>query len=243
MKAARFRHAPRGILLAAASLAVSGAALAAPPGLLDLRRIEPVHGDAAAGQAAAVVCNACHGADGVSPVPAFPSLAGQSAEFLYWRLVGIQREARPDSPMTPIVAPLDDATLRDLAAHYATLDPPPAAVPGASDAASRGGERYLHGDAAAGVPPCQGCHGAHGEGHPLAGEETRYRAYPALRGQHAAYLVPRLQGYREAGPVVSTNARIMQGVAHHLDDTAIGEIAAWLEVQPVPPAQRVPEEE
>lgn len=231
-----------GMLIAATGFGFTCApALAALPDLLDLRNIEPVHGDAAAGKNAATVCSACHGADGVSPVPMFPSLAGQPVEFLYWRLVEIQREARPDSPMTPIVAPLDDATLRNLAAYYASLAAPPTAnAESDADARRRGGDRFLHGDTATGVPPCQGCHGAHGEGHPHADAEPRYRAYPMLRGQHAAYLVPRLQAYRAAGPVISTNARIMQGVSHGLDDDAIADIAAWLEAQPVPPAANGP---
>jgi cytochrome c553 len=233
----------RAGLLVATLLLASGCALAGSPGLLDLRNIEPVHGDAGAGKNAATVCGACHGADGVSPIPMFPSLAGQPAEFLYWRLVDIQREARPESPMTPIVAPLDDATLRDLAAYFASLSAPPAAPASDPVAMHRGGELFLHGDAAAGVPPCQGCHGAHGEGHPLAESQPRYRTYPMLRGQHAAYLVSRLQAYRAAGPVASSNARIMQGTSHGLDDDAINDVAAWLEAQPVPPAPLARQEE
>lgn len=228
-------------MLSVAMLFACMPAIAASPDFIDLRDVEPVHGDVATGKTAATVCNACHSADGVSPIPAFPSLAGQRAEFLYWRLIEIQREARPDSPMTPIVAPLDDATLRNLAAYYASLAAPPAAATtGDADALRRGGERFLHGDAAVGVPPCQGCHGAHGEGHPLADAQPRYRVYPALRGQHAAYLTTRLAAYRAAGPVISTGARIMQGVTHDLDDDAIADIAAWLEAQPVPPADHGP---
>ncbi len=230
-----------GMLIAATGLwSAYAPALAGSSGFLDLRHIEPVRGDAAAGKDAATVCNACHGTDGVSPISMFPSLAGQPAEFLYWRLVEIQREARPDSPMTPIVAPLDDATLRNLAAYFASLPPPPASDARDTTAIERGGELFLHGDASAGVPPCQGCHGARGEGHPRADAQPRYRAYPRLRGQHAAYLVSRLQAYRAAGPVLSSNARIMQGTSHGLDDEAIADIAAWLEAQPVPPAANGP---
>jgi cytochrome c553 len=34
-------------------------------------------GDAQAGQASSAICSACHGADGNSTVPQWPSLAGQ----------------------------------------------------------------------------------------------------------------------------------------------------------------------
>ena len=39
-------------------------------------------GDAAAGQAKSAMCVACHGADGNSPSPAFPSIAGQNATYI-----------------------------------------------------------------------------------------------------------------------------------------------------------------
>src|SRR5207244_1024773 len=42
----------------------------------------PPVGDAAAGKAASAACAGCHGPLGVSPSPAFPSLAGQDARYL-----------------------------------------------------------------------------------------------------------------------------------------------------------------
>ncbi|KAB0789542.1 hypothetical protein IGA63_02010, partial [Pseudomonas aeruginosa] len=44
---------------------------------LGLTGLAHAAGDAAAGQAKAAVCGACHGADGNSPAPNFPKLAGQ----------------------------------------------------------------------------------------------------------------------------------------------------------------------
>ncbi|PNG62016.1 cytochrome C, partial [Vibrio vulnificus] len=42
---------------------------------LGLTGLAHAAGDAAAGQAKAAVCGACHGADGNSPAPNFPKLA------------------------------------------------------------------------------------------------------------------------------------------------------------------------
>ena len=42
----------------------------------------PAVGDAAAGRGATAVCAGCHGEQGISPSPAFPSLAGQDALYL-----------------------------------------------------------------------------------------------------------------------------------------------------------------
>ena len=166
-----------------ASLATLFAAAAAHAGsadFVDLRRIGPLVGDANAGKTKAAVCNACHGASGVAPASMFPNLAGQRAEYLYWQLVEFQREARPESPMTSQVAHLDDATLRDLAAYFASL-PAPAPAQHEAPTSSRGAALYREGDRASGTPPCQGCHGAEGEGHAWADGDAAYRTYPRLR--------------------------------------------------------------
>jgi cytochrome c553 len=203
-----------------------GAALAGSADFVDLRRIEPLVGDADAGKAKATVCSACHGANGIAPAAMFPNLAGQRAEYLYWQLVEFKREARPESPMTSQVASLDDATLRDLAAYFASL---PAATPATSGAASRGATLYREGDPARGTPPCQGCHGADGAGHPWAEGDAAYRTYPRLRAQHGEYVAQRLRDFRD-GKHLSTSAdRIMAPVARTLDDQAIEAVAAFIE--------------
>jgi cytochrome c553 len=208
-------------------LAVTAAALAHAGGRLDLRRVEPVRGDAGAGAGKAAVCSACHGPGGISPVPNFPNLAGQSAEYLYYVLVGFRGGVKPDSPMTPVVAALGDADLRDLAAYFAAQ---PAAEPtGDPTATARGGALYRDGDPARGIPPCRGCHGADAGGHPLAAREPRYRAYPALRGQHAAYLARRLQDFRAGAYRYSSNDEIMTAIAATLDDDAIAQLSGWLQ--------------
>jgi len=215
------RHALCGLAVLASSCALAGS-----NDFIDLRRIEPLHGDANVGKTKATVCGACHGANGLSPAPAFPNLAGQHAEYLYWQLVEFQREARPDSPMTSQVAQLDDATLRDLAAYFASLPPGP---PVQLSDAGRGATLYRSGDPARGVPPCQGCHGAEAGGNPLAEENARYGAYPALRGQHAEYLVRRLKDFREGKHELSSNDQIMSSIARTLDDGSIDALAQWLE--------------
>ncbi|MCV5332633.1 c-type cytochrome, partial [Escherichia coli] len=39
-------------------------------------------GDAAAGQAKAAVCAACHGADGNATIPGYPNLKGQNEQYI-----------------------------------------------------------------------------------------------------------------------------------------------------------------
>ena len=212
-----------------AALLAGGAACAESADFIDLRRIEPLVGDANVGKTKAAVCSACHGANGIAPTSMFPNLAGQRAEYLYWQLVEFQREARPESPMTSQVANLDAATLRDLAAYFASL-PPPAAGTAAAD--SRGAALYREGDPARGTPPCQGCHGADGGGHPWAEDDAAYRTYPKLRAQHGDYVAQRLRDFRDGKHLSSSSDRIMAPIAKTLDDEAIKAVAAFIESGP-----------
>jgi len=83
----------------------------------------PTVGDAAAGKAASAVCAGCHGEQGVSANPAWPSLAGQDARYLVEATKAYKSGARGDEMMKGVVATLDEKTINDLAAYYAGLAP------------------------------------------------------------------------------------------------------------------------
>src|SRR5580704_2775883 len=90
---------------------VAGIALAAP-GYIELRTIEPIHGDVAAGARKATVCHACHGV-AAPAAPTFPRLAGQRPDYLYHRLVSFKTAGPKDpyysvSPMRALVMNLSD---------------------------------------------------------------------------------------------------------------------------------------
>ena len=86
----------------------------------DLRRIKPVTGDAAAGQAIAEPCAACHGETGVATIPAMPHLAGQNATYLYEAIRLYHGGYVPDTPMSTLAEGLSDADMRNLAVFYAS---------------------------------------------------------------------------------------------------------------------------
>ena len=226
-----FMLAASGAALLAGTLPMGSTALSAAQRYTDLRRIEPIHGDAAAGAQKATVCFACHGANGVSVAPTFPRLAGQRADYLYHRLVSFNHADPKDpyyskSPMTAMAAKLSDEDMRNLAAYFATQPPQATDVAAAATTSPRGELLYRSGDPSNGVPPCQGCHGAEAEGVPVL--EVQYAAYPALRGQYAPYIIARLTSFRQGLPHDSSNDMIMSGVARTLDDDAIQAVAAWL---------------
>jgi cytochrome c553 len=217
-----------GVALGALFMVAANAPAAAPR-YDDLRNIQPIHGDAAAGAKKATVCFACHGANGVSVAPTFPRLAGQRADYLYHRLVSFKRADPKDpyysvSPMTPNAANLSDTDMRDLATYFSSQTPPATAAVAA--APGKGEALFLAGDPARGIPPCQGCHGADAGGPSVSTGQSA--AYPSLRGQYAPYLIARLTSFHKNLPRDTTNDFIMSGVAQTLDDESIQAVAAWL---------------
>ena len=77
-------------------------------------------GDAEAGKTKSASCSACHGADGNSANPVWPSLAGQHAKYIAIQLQAFKDGNRQDPMMTPMAAPLSDQDIQDIAAFYAT---------------------------------------------------------------------------------------------------------------------------
>lgn len=179
-------------------------------------------GDAAAGQAKAAVCAACHGIDGNSTVPQWPKVAGQHEAYLARQLKLIRDGHRSVPEMTGIVAGLSDTDMDNLAAYYAGQLTEPATADAGLAAA---GERlYRAGDAESGLPACMSCHGPAGEGNPLAG-------YPALAGQHATYTAKMLNGYRDGTTWGEEDAPsiVMAGVAGELTDEQIAAVSSYIQ--------------
>ncbi|MEA3411349.1 MAG: cytochrome c [Pseudomonadota bacterium] len=76
-------------------------------------------GDPAAGKEKSATCAACHGADGNAPTPAFPSLAGQYADYLLQALKEYKSGKRNNPIMAGQVAALTDVDMENLAAYFA----------------------------------------------------------------------------------------------------------------------------
>jgi cytochrome c553 len=137
-------------------------------------------------QLATTVCAACHGADGVSAVPANPHLAGQGADYTASQLAAFKSGARQNPIMQGIAASLSPEDMLAVGAYYQGQKP----VQGfARDKAlaERGQRIWRGGVKAVGVPACAGCHGAAGAGIPAQ--------YPRLAGQHAELSFGWLKAY------------------------------------------------
>ncbi len=78
-------------------------------------------GDPAAGKAKSMICASCHGQNGVSSNEMWPNLAGQKEGYLIKTIKAYRDGQRVDPMMAPMVKPLSDGDIENLAAYYASL--------------------------------------------------------------------------------------------------------------------------
>lgn len=75
-------------------------------------------GDPVAGEKKAAPCASCHGPEGNSAAPNFPTLAGQHEDYLMQAMEDYKSGARENPVMAGMAAPLSEQDIEDLAAYY-----------------------------------------------------------------------------------------------------------------------------
>jgi cytochrome c553 len=176
-------------------------------------------GSAEEGEAKATPCVACHGLNGNSVNPVWPSLAGQHPQYIIRQLQAFKNGERQDPLMTPMAAPLSEDDMEDLAAYYSQQTP--TGMEAEPSKVSLGQRLYRGGDEQLKVPACGACHGPNGSGNPLA-------KYPAIKGQHATYVAAQLKAYR-AGSRQTDENQMMRNVARLLTDEQIDAVASYVQ--------------
>ena len=180
-------------------------------------------GDPAKGQAiASTVCVACHGADGNSPVPVNPKLAGQIPEYLAKQLhnfqgVGGKQPERVNAVMNGMAAALSEDDIKNVTAWFGSQKqvPDTAKNPKSVDA---GQKLWRAGDLKKGIPACAGCHGPAGAGLPVQ--------YPRLAGQWSDYIEVQLKSFR-AGERENDLNKVMRTIALKMTDSEIKAVADY----------------
>ena len=164
--------------------------------------------DIDAGETKAASCVSCHGEKGNSMVSTFPKLAQQDESYLQKQLHAFKDGSRKNPMMASIAQSLSDKDIADIAAYYMAQkvsandlpvandddDDKPAQTEAEKKAAmdkimADGSNLYRNGDIANEVSACIACHGPLGEGNEPA-------AFPALRSQHADYLIKTLTDFK-----------------------------------------------
>lgn len=201
-------------------------------------------GDAQAGKQHAAACAGCHGESGNSIVSTFPKLAGQHVSYLTKQLYAFKSGARNAPMMAPLAMGLNDKDIADLAKFYSlqTISTNPMPTLKAEDFPSEdgkhsdnknkeaelkalltfGGDLYRNGDLEREVSACIACHGPLAEGNKPAG-------FPALKGQHADYLIQTLTDFK-AGHRTKSADNIMHMITTKMTEKEIRAVSYYISV-------------
>jgi cytochrome c553 len=172
-----------------------------------------------AGATKAATCQACHGANGNSTNPEWPSLAGIGASYIAEQLNNFKTGKRASPVMMPMSSNLTADDMADLGAYFDSLSNTGLE---ADPSFWQAGERlYRGGDQPRGIPACMACHGPTGRGNTPA-------KFPALRGQQSGYVVKQLNDYASGTRATGPNA-IMQTIAKRLSPEDIRNLASYLQ--------------
>ncbi len=185
-------------MIGAAAQPESGAQSVAPPKVLS-------------------TCQKCHGVTGSSPIPIYPRLNGQHAQYLEAQLKAFRGHRRDDTRargyMWVQAHNLDDKTIDELAKYFSSQKPTPPQTGGAL--ASEGEKLYRNGDPAKGIVACQECHGKDGNGS---------GSVPRIAGQHAYYFRMVMGGFHSG----LRKNKMMRSETKHMTDRQIYALSSYL---------------
>jgi cytochrome c553 len=176
-------------------------------------------GSVEAGASKATLCAACHGANGNSVNPEWPSLAGIGADYIAAQLQNFKEGKRVNPIMYPIAMALSTDDMADLGAYFDSL--PNTGLESDPSFWEAGQKLYRGGDQSRGIPACMACHGPTGAGNGPA-------KFPALRGQHSVYVVKQLNDYASGARTTGPNG-VMQTIAKRLSPDDMRNLAAYVQ--------------
>ena len=172
-------------------------------------------------------CTTCHGPEGRATNSGYwPRIAGKPAGYLYNQLVHFREGRRRNAAMERLLEPLSDAYLRDIAAHFGSLElpyPPPQTRAAPAALLERGARLVREGDRSRGIPACNACHGDRMTGV--------LPSMPGLVGLPRDYLVAQIGAWR-TGNRHAAEPDCMGSVARRLDAADIEAVTTWLSAQP-----------
>lgn len=153
-------------------------------------------------------CAHCHGTDGNSASSAYPSLAGQTREYLYRQIKAFKDGSRKNSMMSPAAVVLTEEDMQDLAEYFSgqTLT---------RSSAKTDPAIIEQGKKLAVEVQCVACHQPGFKG---------LNEFPRLSRQKYPYLVKQLKDFRDGNRASDT----MAPAAKALTDEQIDALAQYL---------------
>lgn len=195
-------------------------------------------GNSKAGKEKATACAGCHGENGNSAVTNFPKLAEQHSSYLIKTLSAFKSGERNNPMMSPIAMGLSDQDMADIASFYAAQkisansmpvveideDDEDSAGPSEdiNELLALGSDLYRNGDLVNEVSACIACHGPFGEGN-------RPAAFPALKSQHADYLIKTLNDFKK-GERSNNPENMMHMIAKKMTEREIKAVSYHISI-------------
>lgn len=189
--------------------AVAAALLASLP-LRVLAQAEASPESIEAGKTKSQACASCHGADGNSPAPNFPNLAGQSWRYTYTQLKDFKEGRRKDPIMSPMAANLSRQDMIDIANYFAAQKPKPSSFKSDDN-------KVKLGKAKADEALCSMCH---------LGGFSGQNEIPRVAGQQYDYVVKQMNDFKARNR--TNDAGNMTSVAQSLSETDIENLAHYI---------------
>ena len=155
-------------------------------------------------------CAHCHGTDGNSTSSAYPSLAGQTRDYLYRQMKDFKEGRRKNSMMSPSIVVLSDEDMQELAEYFSAQ----ALVRSTFNADP---SKVEQGKKIAQEAQCTACHQAGFKG---------LNEFPRLSRQKYPYILKQLKDYRD-GSRTNDNG-LMAPAAKNLSDEQIEALAHYL---------------
>lgn len=180
-----------------------------------------VEGSAEAGRAKAITCSACHGADGNSVNPQWPSIAGQHPKYIVRQLQAFKNGTRTEPLMLGQATMLSDEDMRNLAVYFSQKTTATKVIADASTL-EHGQRLYRGGSRENRAPACIACHGPNGRGNPAA-------SFPSLKGQYAVYIAKQLRDYASGARRSDGTTRIMRDIASRLSEEDIVAVSSYVQ--------------
>ena len=172
-----------------------------------------------AGQSKSAICAGCHGVQGISMNPDWPSLAGQHATYLAKQLRDYKGASTRNAViMTPMVVSLSPEDILDIADFYASLPLPKGNTP--KQYLARGKALYRQGDLTKHITACIACHGPQGTGNAQAG-------FPVLAGQQPAYTIQQLLAIKNKTRLNDLNS-IMRDISARMSREDMEAVANYI---------------
>ena len=176
-------------------------------------------GNATKGEELVGSCLACHGEVGNSPVPSFPNIAGQNAQYLLKQLLEIQSGQREVLSMTGILDDMSESDLSDVATYFESQPRNHGAAK--QDLVELGESIYRAGIHRKKIAACTACHSPTGNGNGPA-------VFPALAGQWPEYIVSQLKNFQSGKRHNDGDSQMMRATAMDMNEKEMTAVASYL---------------